>query len=137
MSQLLSGTLNYRWTRSPDGVFAGVCQGLGLALGIESWMLRVIWLVAILAFGAGVLVYLILAVCLPRADQLDQALGRKALGVCARISVRYRLEVGLVRTGFVFLAMSTFGLAVLVYGLLYFFVPKVVGTESRPMGAGE
>ena len=126
------GVENYRWTRASDGALAGVCKGLGQALGIETWVLRVIWLIAMLWFGSGVLVYLILAICLPRADKLDHALDGKILGVCARISKRYRLEVGLVRTGFVFLALFTFGLAILGYGLCYFFVPRTENSQSRP-----
>ncbi|MDG0815241.1 PspC domain-containing protein [Bdellovibrio svalbardensis] len=113
----------YRWVRASDGALAGVCKGLGQALGIETWMLRVIWIVAILWFGTGVLLYLILAVCLPRVDRLDQALDRKLLGVCARIAKRYQLEVGIVRTAAVLFLLVTFGAAILVYGLCYFLVP--------------
>ncbi len=129
-------TLNYRWTRAKDGALAGVCKGLADALGIETWIVRVIWLIAILWFGTGVLLYLILAVCLPRVDRLDQALDRKVLGVCARIAKRYRIEVGLVRTGFVLLALITFGVAVLGYGLCYFLVPKADEPASRSKSAG-
>lgn len=129
-------TLNYRWTRAKDGALAGVCKGLADALGIETWIVRVIWLIAILWFGTGVLLYLILAVCLPRVDRLDQALDRKVLGVCGRIAKRYRIEVGLVRTGFVLLALITFGVAVLGYGLCYFLVPKADEPASRSKSAG-
>lgn len=122
--QVDSKGIKYRWVRSSDGAIAGVCKGLGLALGIETWMVRIVWLVAVLWFGSGIFLYLILSVSLPRADRLDQALSRKLLGVCARIAIRYQLEVGVVRTGFVFLALFTFGAAILVYGLCYFLVPK-------------
>lgn len=128
--------VNYRWTRASDGALAGVCKGLGTALGIETWILRVIWLISALWFGTGFLFYLILAICLPRVDKLDQALDRKILGVCARIARRYRIEVGLVRTGFVLLALITFGVAILGYGLCYFFVPKAGEPESRSKSAG-
>lgn len=128
--------MTYRWTRASDGALAGVCKGLGDSLGIETWILRVIWLVAALWFGTGILFYLILAVCLPRVDKLDQALDRKVLGVCARIAKRYRIEVGLVRTGFVLLALTTFGVAILGYGLCYFLVPKAENPESRSKSAG-
>ncbi|HEX7675530.1 MAG TPA: PspC domain-containing protein [Bdellovibrio sp.] len=115
--------INYRWTRASDGALAGVCKGLAQSLGIETWILRVIWIVAILWFGTGVLLYLILAICLPRVDRLDQALDRKLLGVCARIAKRYQLEVGIVRTVAVLFLFVTFGSAILVYGLCYFLVP--------------
>lgn len=124
--------LNYRWTRASDGALAGVCKGLGQALGIETWILRVIWLVAILWFGTGILLYLILAICLPRVDQLDHALDRKLLGVCARIARRYQLEVGIVRTAAVAVLFVTFGAAILVYGLCYFLVPDGIEPSKSP-----
>lgn len=124
MTENAVGTQEYRWVRAKDGALAGVCKGLGLALDIETWILRVIWLVAVLWFGTGFLFYLILAICLPRVDKLDQAQNGKLLGVCARISRRYRIEVGLVRTGFVLAALITLGVAILGYGLCYFFVPQ-------------
>lgn len=124
MNTSIPNTMNYRWTRSNVGVLAGVCKGLSETFGIETWILRVIWLVAVLWFGTGILLYLILAVCLPRVDRLDQALDRKLLGVCARIASRYGIEVGLVRTAFFVFALVTLGAAILVYGLGYFLIPK-------------
>ncbi|MGZ3772475.1 MAG: PspC domain-containing protein [Pseudobdellovibrionaceae bacterium] len=131
-----SETQNYRWTRASDGALAGVCKGLGDALGIETWIVRVIWLIAVLWFGTGILLYLILATCLPRVDKLDHALDRKILGVCARIAKRYRIEVGLVRTGFVLMSLFTFGIAILGYGLCYFLVPKTDDPSRRSKSAG-
>jgi Putative stress-responsive transcriptional regulator len=116
-------TADYRWTRAQDTPAAGVCKGLAQTLGIETWIVRVIWLVAILWFGTGIVFYLILAVCLPRVDKLDQALDSKLLGVCARIAKRYHFEVGVVRVAAVVLAMTTFGAALLLYILGYFFIP--------------
>lgn len=131
-----SSTKNYRWVRASDGAIAGVCKGLGTALGIETWILRVIWLVAILWFGTGVVLYLILAISLPRVDKLDHALDGKLLGVCARIAKRYSIEVGIVRAAFVLMALITFGAAILGYGLCYFFVPKAEDSASRSKSAG-
>lgn len=129
-------TANYRWVRSDKGAVAGVCAGLSQVFSIETWILRVIWLIAILWFGTGIWLYLILAVCLPRVDKLDHALDGKLLGVCARIAKRYRMEVGLVRTAFVLLAMFTFGAAILGYGLCYFLIPKTDEPVSRSKSAG-
>ena len=116
-------TADYRWTRAQDGALAGVCKGIAQATGVETWIVRVIWIVAVLWFGTGVLFYLILAICLPRVDKLDHALDGKLLGVCARIAKRYHFEVGVVRVTAVVLAMTTFGAALLLYILGYFFVP--------------
>ena len=124
--------LNYRWTRASDGALAGVCKGLAQSLDIETWILRVIWIVAILWFGTGILLYLILAICLPRVDRLDQALDRKLLGVCARIAKRYQIEVGIVRTAAVLFLFVTFGSAILVYGLCYFLVPTTDESRKSP-----
>ena len=124
--------LNYRWTRASDGALAGVCKGLAQSLDIETWILRVIWIVAILWFGTGILLYLILAICLPRVDRLDQALDRKLLGVCARIAKRYQIEVGIVRTAAVLFLFVTFGSAILVYGLCYFLVPTADESRKSP-----
>lgn len=129
--------LNYQWVRAPDGALAGVCKGLGQSLGIKVGVLRVVWLVALLWFGTGLLLYCILAFCLPRSDKLDQALRGKLLGVCARISKRYQVEVGLVRTGFVLLALVTFGIAIIGYGLAYFLIPDQQDTLKSPSGAGD
>ncbi|MNT47336.1 DNA-binding transcriptional activator PspC [compost metagenome] len=115
--------MNYRWTRAQDGAIAGVCKGLSNTLEIETWIIRVIWLVAVLWFGTGIVLYLILAVCLPRVDKLDHALDSKVLGVCARIARRYHFEVGVVRVAAVLLALTTFGAALLLYILGYFFIP--------------
>ncbi len=116
--------IKYRWTRASDGALAGVCKGLAQAFEIETWMLRIIWLVAILWFGSGVLLYLTLWYALPRVDRLDYALDRKVLGVCARIAKRYQLEVGVVRTTALLFLYVTFGAAILVYGLCYFLIPE-------------
>lgn len=132
-SNNLAAGLNYRWVRASDGALAGVCKGIGQVLGIETWMIRLAWLIAILWFGTGIILYLILAISLPRADRLDHALDSKLLGVCARIAKRYQLEVGVVRTGFIFFLLFTFGAAILVYGLAYFLVPEGIHEPRKSL----
>lgn len=51
---------------SADKWLGGVCGGIGAATGIPSWMLRAGFLFCLLAFGAGLLVYLVLWICIPR-----------------------------------------------------------------------
>jgi len=117
-------TTSMRWVRSKDGWIAGVCQGLSDSFGIETWILRLLWVMAFFCFGTGLFFYLLLAICLPRQDKLDQALQRRVLGVCSMLAIRYDFEVGLVRFLAVIFALSSFGLAVVAYVALYFFLPK-------------
>lgn len=122
----------YKFVRSPDGVIFGVCRGLGEGLGLDVVLLRAIWLVALLYFGTGLLFYVVLALTLPRADQLDQANDTKLLGVCARISTRYGVEVGLVRAAFVFFTLLSAGIGgLLIYVVGYFLIPKNEAQAGR------
>ena len=46
----------------------GVCGGLGAATPIPSWMWRVVFLSCLLAFGGGLVLYVILWICLPEDE---------------------------------------------------------------------
>jgi phage shock protein C len=113
-----------RWVRAKNGWVAGVSEGLARSLGIETWILRAIWLISFLWFGARLVIYVAMAICLPREDKIDEAMNKKLLGVCRKIALKYDLEVGLVRLLFVLLALSSFGLAILVYIVLAAVLPK-------------
>ncbi len=52
-----------------DSMIGGVCGGLGKYLNIDSTLVRLFFLIFTLAGGAGVLVYLVLWIILPRDDQ--------------------------------------------------------------------
>jgi len=52
-----------------DKWFGGVCGGIGAATGIPSWLLRAVFLFCLFAFGAGLLVYLVLWICIPRGGR--------------------------------------------------------------------
>jgi phage shock protein C len=43
----------------------GVCGGLGAATSIPSWMWRAAFLFCLLAFGFGLVLYLVLWICMP------------------------------------------------------------------------
>ena len=47
-------------------VIAGVCGGLGEYLGIDPVVLRIIMVVLIFCHGAGLLIYLIAWICMPK-----------------------------------------------------------------------
>lgn len=115
---------NLRWVRSKNSWFAGVCRGLGEKFGIEVWILRLLWLVSFFWFGTGLLIYILLAISLPRQDRLNEAWDRRVFGVCRNISLKYNFEVGLVRFLSLLLALSSFGLFLVVYVGLAMFFPK-------------
>jgi phage shock protein C len=43
----------------------GVCSGLGNYLDIDPTVIRIIFLISVLFFGTGILIYLILAIAMP------------------------------------------------------------------------
>lgn len=128
-------TTNEKWVRSNDGWLAGVCQGLAVRFGVEPWIMRAAWLASIVFLGFGVLVYILLALTLPREDQLHSSHQEKFLGVCRKISLRTGFDVGLVRFITAFLAVSSFGATMVGYLVLYFVLPDTV-SESAVQDSG-
>lgn len=110
-----------RWLRSDEGYLAGVCQGLSEALPVEPWVIRLAWVLSILVFGSGIIFYLILALSLPKKEDLVGAYEPRFLGVCLSLSYRFRFEVGLVRALSLLLAISSLGLFLVIYFLIYLF----------------
>lgn len=115
---------NRRWLRSTDGYLAGVCEGLGRSFGIDPWLVRIGLVISIFAFGTGALLYLILAICLPREDRVEAAERKKLLGVCRRLAQHTGLEVGVVRVLTVMLALASMGVTVVGYLVLHFVMPS-------------
>lgn len=58
--------MNKLYRSKTDYKFAGVCGGLAEYLGLDSTIIRLIWLVAILCFGSGIVLYFILCLLVPR-----------------------------------------------------------------------
>ena len=112
-----------QWYRSNEGLIAGVCEGLGRRFDVDPWLVRIGWLISVLALGTGLLLYVILAFCLPREDALIEAQEKRFLGVCARISRSTGIDVGLVRTGCVLLALGSMGATIVGYVVLNFVIP--------------
>ena len=48
-----------------DKKIFGVCGGLGAYFGIDPTLVRVVFLIAVLGFGSGLLLYIILAIVMP------------------------------------------------------------------------
>ncbi|MGF9963385.1 PspC domain-containing protein [Bacillus rhizoplanae] len=54
---------------STDKVFIGVCGGLGEYFGVDTNMIRILWIIATLFFGTGFLAYFILMLLMPQSDE--------------------------------------------------------------------
>lgn len=69
------GSYEKRVYRDPDNrVLGGVCGGLGAYMGIDSVIIRIIFVVVFFLFGAGLLIYLILWIIIPEAKTTAQKL---------------------------------------------------------------
>ncbi len=49
-----------------EGKFLGVCEGLGEYLDIDPTIIRIIFVVALVVYGSGLILYLILALIMPK-----------------------------------------------------------------------
>lgn len=54
-----------------DRKIAGVCGGIAEYFGIDSTIVRLIWVIAIVIFGSGLLLYLIAALVIPTYPKID------------------------------------------------------------------
>ena len=58
-----------RLRRYPDkGILGGVCEGLGKYFDIDPSIIRIVWAVAMLVFGTGILLYIIAWICIPNGE---------------------------------------------------------------------
>jgi phage shock protein C len=62
--------MSKRLVKGRDKKIFGVCSGLGEYFDIDPTIVRVIFLFALIAFGTGLLLYLILALVMPNPDQV-------------------------------------------------------------------
>lgn len=51
-----------------DRKIFGVCGGIAEYFGIDSTLVRLIWAVAVVVFGAGLLAYIIAAIVMPEGQ---------------------------------------------------------------------
>jgi len=52
-----------------DKKLAGVCGGIGEYLGIDSTLVRLVWVLSIACLGTGVLAYIICTLVLPEGTE--------------------------------------------------------------------
>jgi phage shock protein PspC (stress-responsive transcriptional regulator) len=122
--------VRYKWVKARDGAIFGVCKGLARTLEIPVGLFRVFWVLSILFLGAGIGLYILLAVSLPSEDKLDRALEPMFLGVCSKIAVRTELEIGIVRFLALALLLLSLGATFVGYIILYFVLDEKAASPS-------
>lgn len=61
-----------RYRNLPDeGMIKGVCAGLAYRLGVATWIVRVIFLLLLFGYGAGLLAYVLTAWLAPDGETPD------------------------------------------------------------------
>lgn len=111
-----------RWTRSQNGIIAGVCRGIADDFQIEVFWVRLAWILSVAFGGFGLGVYVALALALPRKDRAHKAYDPVIVGVCAQLARRLDIEPGLLR--FLALILVPFaGSSIVAYFVLYFLLP--------------
>ncbi|MBT3584641.1 MAG: PspC domain-containing protein [Halobacteriovoraceae bacterium] len=113
-----------KWVRSSTGPVAGVFEGLGRSFDVDPNVLRLGWVLSVLLFGTGLILYPLFALVLPREDELYNYDKKKFLGVCRMISHNYGVELGIVRLVTVVSAFASLGLTFVLYVGLFFFLPE-------------
>ena len=103
------------FVRSGNGILSGACEGIGKNMGIDPWLLRIALILSTLVFGTGVFLYAIISFTLPREDRMRLYDRQKFLGVCHRLSRRYGIDLGLIRTLFVLSAIASLGATLIAY----------------------
>jgi phage shock protein C len=121
-----------KWVRAKDGVIFGVAKGIARALDLPIGIVRLLWALSALFFGAGIGIYLLLAISLPREDRMAEALQPWLLGVCAKISRRADMEVGIVRFLTICLSLLSMGATFLAYIVLYFVLDRDQSSDNNP-----
>jgi phage shock protein PspC (stress-responsive transcriptional regulator) len=110
--------------RSENGMLLGVSQALSEIFGIDVLFIRLAWVISVVFFGMGLMIYLVLAISFPikQGDKIDQS--DKFLGVCSQISKKNNLDLGALRLVCCCLAIVSFGMTAFFYIVLYFLLPK-------------
>lgn len=138
-----------RLTRSNQGYLAGVAEGLGRHYGVDPWLLRLGWIVAVLAFGTGILLYLALWWLVPREGSVPveptiwirsengnrpplarTTVDRKVWGVCGGLARRWGWDPTWVRLGALALFTFSGGLAIFAYLAGAILMPSA--SDERP-----
>lgn len=118
------------WSRSANGVLAGVCLSVAKRFQVDVMLVRLALLFTVLIYGFGLGLYIICAIGLPREDKLSAAQEPRLFGVCVRFAKRFDLDLGLTRVGALALLFCSFGVAFFGYIILYFVLPKATQLDQ-------
>lgn len=61
--------MSQKLTRSSNKMIAGVCAGVGEYFNIDPTIVRIVWALATLAGGAGILAYIICLLVMPQSNE--------------------------------------------------------------------
>ncbi len=61
-----TGTQKKLYRSRKDRMLSGVCGGLAEYIGIDPTIVRVLWVIISLVYGSGILIYIILALIVPK-----------------------------------------------------------------------
>jgi len=127
----------YRDTR--NGKIAGVCSRFSEYLNVDVSLIRLIWVIFTIFGGAGIFLYIIAALIIPRKPENeveiivdeeddDNRLTRDMdnaviFGVCAGIARHFNMDVSIVRIIFLLMGLY-FAAGVFLYIVLALILPK-------------
>ena len=73
MTENSSGQMKRLYRSQSERMLGGVCGGLGAYLGIDPTLIRLVFVAALLLFGHGLLLYLILWLVVPLESSVQPA----------------------------------------------------------------
>lgn len=121
-----------------NGKIAGVCSGLSEYLEVDVSLIRLIWVIFAIFGGAGIFVYIIAALIIPRKPEneveiivddednkhltrdMDNAL---IFGVCSGIAKHFNMDISIVRIIFLLMGLY-FASGIFLYLVLALILPK-------------
>jgi len=119
---------------STDSVLAGVCGGIAKRFKLESWVVRVGFVMGIIALGITPILYIVFAISFPKDSELHEAGNSKVLGVCSRLAKKMDWDIAIVRSVFLSCLLlsliPSFGTTLLIYFIMHFVLPEQTTTAQ-------
>lgn len=136
-----------------DQSLGGVCSGLANFFDVDPVLVRVLFVVLLVAFGGGILLYIILWISVPLAKGEDAFAMRmhkesktKKLfrdndsrvvgGVSSGLANYFALDVVWIRVAFI-IALFVFGTGFWLYVILWIIVPKAISASDKLLMKGK